>query len=133
MGGFGIYTDLNLSPHWAAEAETHWFRLGSDNGQNASNYLAGGRYRFFLAGNGMFLYAKFLVGSGAMTYPSNIGHGSYFAYVPGGGIDLRISRRVSWRIDYEYEAWPAAPGFPGIPSHGLTPNGISVGAAWRLP
>ncbi|GGG86534.1 outer membrane beta-barrel protein [Edaphobacter dinghuensis] len=133
IGGLGVYTDLNLSPHWSAEAETHWFRLGGYRGQTASNYLAGGRYRLFLPNDRIFLYAKLLIGSGVMTYPSDIGHGSYFAYVPGGGVDFHISDRVSWRLDYEYQLWPGAPGFPGIPSHGLTPNGISLGAAWRLP
>jgi opacity protein-like surface antigen len=133
IGGIGVYADIDKTPHWGAEAEARWFRLGNENGQTASNYLVGGRYRFPLKDNRLFPYAKFLVGSGAMTYPSDIGHGSYFAYVPGGGIDFRMSHRISVRLDYEYQLWPAAPGFPGIPSHGLSPNGISLGAAWRLP
>lgn len=133
IGGIGVYADLDRSPHWGAEAEARWFRLESTNGQASSNYLAGARYRFPFKDNKIFPYAKFLVGSGIMTYPSDIGHGSYFAYVPGAGVDFRISRRVSLRTEYEYQRWPAAPGFPGIPSHGLSPNGFSMGAAWRLP
>jgi opacity protein-like surface antigen len=133
IGGVGVYADIDRTPHWGAEAESRWFRLGSESGQTASNYLLGGRYRFPLKGNKLFPYAKFLAGSGVMKYPSGLGHGSYFAYAPGGGIDFRVSHRISIRVDYEYQRWPAAPGFPGVPSHGLSPNGISVGAAWRLP
>ena len=133
IGGIGVYADIDRTPHWGAEAESSWFRLGSESGQTASNYLLGGRYRFPLKDNRLFPYAKFLAGSGVMKYPNDIGHGSYFAYAPGGGIDFRMSRRISARVDYEYQHWPAAPGFPGVPSHGLSPNGISVGAAWRLP
>lgn len=133
MGGLGAFADFDRTPHWGAEAEARWLRFGGGSGQTAANYLLGGRYRFPHPHSKVVPYAKFLVGSGVMKYPGGIGHGSYFAYAPGAGVDFHASRRISFRIEYEYQRWPAAPGFPGVPSHGLTPNGFSVGAAWRLP
>jgi opacity protein-like surface antigen len=133
IGGLGVYADIDRTPHWGAEAEARWFRLGSESGQTASNYLIGGRYRFPLKENKLVPYAKFLTGFGVMKYPGGIGHGSYFALAPGVGVDFRVAPRFSLRTEYEYQRWPAAPGFPGIPSHGLSPNGISIGFAWRVP
>jgi opacity protein-like surface antigen len=132
MGGMGVYADFDRTSHWSAEAEARWFHFGGGNGQTAADYLIGGRYRFPLQNNKMFPYAKFLVGSGVINYPSNIGHGSYFIYVPGAGVDFRTSHRISFRVEYEYQRWPSAPGFPGYPSHGLAPNGFNLGVAWRL-
>jgi hypothetical protein len=34
-------------------------------------------------------------------------------------------------VDYEYQFWPSAPG-GGLPTHGLTPNGFSFGASYRI-
>lgn len=133
MGGVGAYADVDRTPHWGAEAEARWFRFGGGSGQTAANYLLGVRYRFPRPDSKIVPYAKFLAGSGVMKYPGGIGHGSYFAYTPGAGVDFHVSPRIAFRIEYEYQRWPAAPGFPGVPSHGLTPNGFSMGAAWRLP
>jgi opacity protein-like surface antigen len=133
MGGLGAYADFDRTPHWGAEAEARWFRFGGGSGQTAANYLLGGRYRFPRAHSKVVPYAKFLAGSGVMKYPGGIGHGSYFAYTPGAGVGFHASLRISFRVEYEYQRWPAAPGFPGVPSHGLSPNGFSVGVAWRLP
>jgi len=133
IGGLGVYADFDRAAHWGVEADARWFRLGETGGQSVSNYLVGDRYRHSLKHETIVPYAKVLVGAGLMNYPSNIGHGSYFAFAPGGGVDFRISPRFAVRTEYEYQGWPAAPGFPGIPSHGLSPNGISIGFAWRVP
>lgn len=133
LGGIGVYADLDRTMHWGGEAEARWFRFEETAGQSGSDYLAGLRYRRSLDHGTIVPYAKLLAGAGVMNYPHNIGHGSYFALAPGGGVDFRVERRFSVRVDYEYQHWPAAPGFPGFPSHGLSPNGISIGFAWRIP
>jgi len=133
LGGIGVYADFDRTAHWGAETEARWFRFEETAGQSGSNYLIGLRYRRSFDHGTIVPYAKFLAGAGLMNYPHNIGHGSYFALAPGAGVDFRIRPRLSVRADYEYQRWPAAPGFPGLPSHGLSPNGISIGFAWRIP
>ncbi len=133
IGGLGVYVDFDRTAHWGAEAEARWSHLEDIQGQSVSNYLIGIRYRRPLEHGTIVPYAKLLAGAGVMNYPSNIGHGSYFAFAPGAGVDFRITSRFSVRTEYEYQRWPAAPGFPGYPSHGLSPNGVSIGFAWRIP
>jgi hypothetical protein len=116
------------------EGEARWLNFNKPDGQTESNYLGGPRYRL-LRYHGLSLYGKFLFGAGLITYPGQIGTGSYFAYVPGGTAEYRLTHRLSVRGDYEYQFWPSAPGlvftYPQ-PSNGLTPNGFSVGASYRI-
>jgi hypothetical protein len=67
--------------------------------------------------------------------------GSYFAYAPGGTLQYPLSRRWILRGDYEWQFWPSFAGPPTFNpttgtveqhSSGLTPNGISVGVAYRF-
>jgi opacity protein-like surface antigen len=136
LGGLGVYVDLNLngrlglSGRLGVEGEARWLRFGQQLGSHEDNYLVGPRYsrRF-----GKFVpYAKFLMGAGELEFPSNEGHGGYFAYVPGGGLDYRLMHRLTVRVvDYEFQRWPSALG-GGLPSHGLTPNGFSAGVGYRI-
>jgi hypothetical protein len=66
--------------------------------------------------------------------------GSFFAYAPGGTVEYRLTHQLSLRGDYEFQFWPSFVGPPTFNSsgvlvehnHGLTPNGLSVGATWRF-
>jgi opacity protein-like surface antigen len=79
------------------------------------------------------------VGIGYFNFPLNAAHGSYFDVALGGGLDYRLTRRIYVRGEYEYQIWP---GFVGPPDptpiplqnrpNGLTPNGFSVGASYRI-
>ncbi len=133
LSGLGVYADLDLIHHWGAEAEARWLHFGGAGNQEAANYLIGGRYRIALAQKHIQPYAKLLIGDGNMSFPDNIGHGSYFSIVPGGGVDIQLSPRLRVRGEYEYQFWPSAPGFPGFRNNGLNPSGFSFGASWRLP
>lgn len=136
MGGIAVFADLDniFLRKLGAEGEARWLRFNEYLGETQDHYLLGPRYRLirFHALSG---YAKFLMGGGFITYPGDIGSGSYFAYVPGGTAEYRVARRWIVRGDYEYQRWPAAPGlvfsFPN-PSHGLTPNGFSAGVAYKI-
>lgn len=134
LNGIGVFADYNLTPKLGAEGEARWLHWSGDGGETESNYLAGVKYRVY-KWNRFGFNAKFLLGGIWITYPPNqpISSGSYFAYVPGGFVDYRISQRLSVRGDYEYQLIPSAPGKnPIFPSNGLTPNGFSVGVAYRL-
>jgi opacity protein-like surface antigen len=132
LGGMGIFVDLNLFLHGklGAEGEARWLRFNQLQGSYQDNYLAGPRYsrRY-----GKFVpYVKFMMGAGEFEFPNNQGHGGYFAYAPGGGLDYRLTRHLTIRaIDYEYQRWPSAPG-GGLPTNGMTPNGFSFGLGYKI-
>ena len=134
--GIAAFADLDriFLHNLGAEGEARWLHWGGHAGETEAMYLLGPRYRL-IRFHGLSGYAKFLMGGGFITYPGNIGSGSYFAYAPGGSAEHRLARRWILRGDYEYQIWPAAPGiaftFPK-PSNGLTPNGFSVGVAFKI-
>jgi opacity protein-like surface antigen len=133
LGGIAVFADAdNIVLHkLGAEGEARWLHFNQFFGETQAHYLLGPRYRF-IRYHGLSLYGKFLMGGGFITYPNNIGSGSYFAYTPGATAEYRLARHWIVRGDYEYQFWPSAPGlaftYPN-PSNGLTPNGFSVGAA----
>jgi Outer membrane protein beta-barrel domain len=129
--GPGIFGDFNLTPKLGIEGEARWLHWNGPGGQTESDYLGGVKYRVFKY-NRLSLNAKFLVGGIWIRYPYEIGTGSYFAYAPGGFGEYRLTRRLGVRAGYEYQFIPSAPGFPGQASHGLEPNGFSVGVSYRL-
>jgi hypothetical protein len=129
--GPGVFGDFNLTPKLGFEGEARWMRWNGAGDQTQSDYLAGIKYRIFKVQK-LSISAKFLAGGVWIRYPQDIGTGSYFAYAPGVIGEYRLSRRLSVRGDYEYQFLPSAPGFPEQPSNGLTPNGFSVGVAYRL-
>jgi len=127
------FFDFDLKPKYGAEGEARWMHWNGNGGgkMQSSNYLLGPRYRVY-KWNKFSFYGKFMMGAGLITYPDDIGSGSYFAYAPGGTVSYRINRRFSVRGDYEYEFWPSAPNIPGVPNHGLTPHGFSLGFAYKI-
>jgi opacity protein-like surface antigen len=54
---------------------------------------------------------------------------AYNMAVAGGGVDISILPRVNVRVDYEYQRWFSGSGL----SNGLTPQILSVGAAYHFP
>jgi hypothetical protein len=132
LAGAGVYVDWELFSKWhiGAEGEARWLRFHQFQGSYEDNYLAGPRYsrRY-----GKFVpYAKILLGAGELEFNANEGHGGYLAMVTGGGVDYRLTRRVTIRlVDYEYQFWPSALG-GGLASNGLTPHGFSFGAGYRV-
>jgi hypothetical protein len=129
--GGGVFGDFNLTQKLGVEGEARWLHWNGDLGETQSDYLGGIKYRVFKIQK-LSISAKFLAGGVWIRYPLDIGTGSYFAYAPGAIGDYRLTRRLSVRGDYEYQILPSAPGFEGQPSHGLSPNGFSVGVAYRL-
>jgi opacity protein-like surface antigen len=81
---------------------------------------------------GASLNGKFLIGDAHMSLPKgSVGNGNHFAYAPGAGVDVRVTRRVNARVDYEYQIWPSWPAFRKG-GGGLSPNGFSVGVSYAL-
>ena len=135
--GVGAYADYNLTPRLGAEAEVRFHRFHQLNSIHEDNYLVGPRYSFHKKRYTFF--AKALFGVGYFNFPANTAHGTYFDIALGGGLDYRVTRRIYLRGEYEYQIWPGFVGPPDPPNppyinrpHGLTPNGFSVGAAYRI-
>ena len=132
--GPGVDVDFNFTPKIGLIGEMRWLHWNGHDSQTQSDYLAGGKYAFFRFHRFTF-NAKFLVGGVWVKYPvvaTGGSTGSYFAYAPGADVDYRINRHWMVRGAYEYQILPSAPGFANQPSHGLTPNGFTVGVAYRL-
>lgn len=133
LNGITASFDLNLRPRYGVIGEARWLHWnnGSEGNETQSDYLIGGKYRFF-RWNRFDFDAKFLVGGVWINFPNDAGSGSYFAYVPGAFVDYRLSHRWRVRGDYEYQVLPSAPDIPGYPSNGLTPHGFSVGVEYSI-
>ena len=131
--GAGVIIDFNLTPKMGAVGEARWLRWNnsSDGGETQADYLLGPKYRVYQHGR-FSLNAKLVAGGVWITFPNDIGRGSYFAFAPGGFVDYRLSRKFLLRGDYEYQFLPAAPNIPGQPNNGLTPHGFSVGVEYRV-
>jgi hypothetical protein len=133
--GVGVYVDANhVVQKFGAEAEARWLHWrGPGGGFVQSSYLAGPRYKLFQRGKLSF-DAKVLVGGGWITLNGDYSgdHGSYFDMVPGATLEYRITRKLTLRTDYEYQIWPSFSGIPSIGNKGLTPNGFSLGASYRV-
>ena len=138
------FFDFDLHGKYGVEGEARWLHFNGNAGEVESNYLAGPRYRLvrFHRLDGWF---KLDVGGGWITtsgYPAAGSlKGSYFVYAPGGTVDYRLTHRLYVRGDYEWQVWPSFAGPPTYNpttgavmqnSAGLTPNGFSVGVAYRF-
>jgi hypothetical protein len=125
LGGGLLYADMN--PEWRIgfEGEARYLRLHTDEDVTETNYFVGPTYtRRFM---GFRPYAKFLVGAEKITLPFHYAQGTFFTYVPGGGVQLVAGDRLILRvIDFEYQISPFA-------TYGqLRPYGISAGFSIRL-
>lgn len=131
--GLGATFDFNFTPKIGMVGEARWlhFHNSGDGGETQSNYLVGAKYRFWQYKK-LDFNAKFLVGGVWITFPLNIGTGSYFAYAPGGFVDYRLSRRFRARGGYEYQFLPSAPNIPGQPNDGLQPRGWTAGIEYVI-
>lgn len=129
--GPGFFFDINLMPRWGAEGEARWLHWNGSDGQEQSNYLLGPRYRV-VQWHQLSGWAKFMMGAGVEKFPLGIGTGSYFAFAPGGDLNYRLSPRLSLRLGYEYQFWPAAPNVPTLPNNGMTPSGFSFGIGYHI-
>ena len=129
--GPGFFFDIDLMPRWGAEGEARWMLWRGSGGQTQSDYLIGPRYRL-LRWHGISGWAKFMMGAGVEKFPQNIGTGSYFAMAPGGNLNFPFGRRLTLRLGYEHQFWPAAPNIPSYPNNGMHPSGFTLGIGYRI-
>jgi opacity protein-like surface antigen len=127
IGGALIYVDANPTWRYGLEAEARYLRLHTDEQETETNYFAGVRVQLWKPSSRLRPYAKFLVGSGQISFPFHYATGSYFAYAPGAGLDIALGDRWTVRAaDFEYQDWQ---NFTYGPMH---PYGVSAGISFRI-
>ena len=132
LTGIGAFADWNFAGgHIGVEGAARFLRWGGFYDTSESSYLVGPRY-LFPRWHRLQPYGKALVGLGRIQYPFQIGNASYFAVAPGGGVNYRLNYRWTVRADYEFQWWLDSPGYANEPKHGLTPNGLNIGVAYRF-
>jgi len=138
------FVDFDLHNKFGGEGEARWLNWRGTGGFVESNYLVGPRYRAFRHWR-MDGWIKVELGGGWITTPNYPAagslKGSYFAYAPGGTVNYRLTDKLTLRGDYEWQIWPS---FAGPPTYnttigtvlqnnsGLTPNGFSIGIAYKV-
>jgi hypothetical protein len=124
--GVGAYVDVRLRRWVQFEAEGRRSRFNAYEGITQDNYLIGPRlpvYHFRKA----TVYGKALGGYSKMNFGSGYGIGHYTDFAFGGGVDVKLTRRISLRaVDVEYQYWP------WWSNTALSPYGASVGMSYKV-
>ncbi len=125
--GAGAYVDLRFSRWLQVEGEGRWMRFneyyppGSSTGIDEDTYLIGPRIPIATF-HRVTPYGKFLVGLGSASFLMG---GDAFVFAYGGGVDYRLSHRLTLRaFDFEWQQWRLTPV--------LSPYGGSVGISYKV-
>ena len=126
--GAGAYVDLRLRRWVQIEAEGRWQRWNQYEGIHQDNYLIGPRLPLYRFGRAT-VYGKTLFGFSRMDfgYFSGYGHGNFTDFAFGGGMDVKLTKRLSLRAaDFEYQYYPK------WSNSSLSPYGASVGIGYKI-
>lgn len=124
--GVGAYADVKFTRWIQVEGEARFLRFNQYANIYEDNYLVGPRvpvFHFWRATP----YAKALIGEGKMNFQYNEASGNFTALAYGGGLDIKVSKRLSFRaVDFEYQQWPK------WLNSSLSPYGVSAGVGYRI-
>jgi hypothetical protein len=126
--GYSIYGNFDFTSHIGIAGDVHVVNVITPGDVGQNSYLLGPR--FTMARGRFHPYAKALAGIGVFTFQpvyvtSSSSSSSHKMYAFGGGLDVRVKRHWNVRaIDFEYQRWP------GFGANGITPFGVTVGAAY---
>jgi hypothetical protein len=127
--GAGTYVDVHFTHWFQLEGEARWLRFNEYFDEHQDNYLIGPKIPIHQFGRAN-VYGKVLVGLGMMTFPrfSQYDYGRGLALAYGGGVDYKLTRRLSFRaVDFEYQQWPTM-----LPNNQLYPYGVSMGLGYKV-
>jgi hypothetical protein len=131
--GIGTFVDLKVTPWVQFEGEGRWLRFNQTYGIYEDNYLVGPRLPIYRAHFWRATpYAKVLIGWGKLNFEDGNGWGRYTALSYGGGLDIKMSKRINVRLpDFEYQQWLNWTEGAGK-TYNLLPYGVSVGVSYRI-
>ncbi len=105
MLGVTGFVDADGRRRLGIEAEGQWVEFHQSSDVHIETYSIGARYHF---NKGRLQpYVKGLAGFGDFNFPYNLATGRFLVVTGGGGLDIRLSRRIYIRaVDFEYQSWP---------------------------
>ena len=125
IAGGMVFMDVQPTYRYGFEGETRFLRYHTDEGVTQTNYLVG--LHVGTRSQRLRPYAKFLVGATRIQAPFGYAQGTFFTFVPGGGVDYMLSDRWTVRVvDLEYQV---VPQFMGSEVRNF---GISIGLSFRI-
>ena len=118
--GIGAYVDADFSRWVQIEAEGRWLHWNEYANIDENTYMIGPRVPVGTFKN-FTPYGKFLFGWASADFLT----GRAMAWAYGGGVDYRLSRKLSARLfDFEYQQWRVTPT--------IHPYGASFGLSYRI-
>ncbi|WP_420236575.1 outer membrane beta-barrel protein [Telmatobacter bradus] len=138
MTGVTLWGDWDLAGHRLVPhglslelqgRSIHWGLPQGFSLMEQNTYLGGARYSWEHYRN-VHPYAKCLAGIGSIDfppYPNGYSHDTRDVLAPGGGLEVRASKQVWVRADYEYQFWRHIFGV-----HDLNPNGFTLGVEYSF-
>lgn len=128
LWGYGAYADLKMTRWVGIEGEARWLRENAYVNIREDNYLVGPRVPIHeFTRLGATPYGKVVMGLGRMNFEFNEYYGRFFDVALGGGVDLKVTKRLSVRaVDFEYQLWP------NWVNGTLKPYGFSAGIGYKI-
>jgi hypothetical protein len=124
--GAGFYATFDPRFHFGAELGFHQVNTSLSDQSYERTYEIGARY---FRPYGRFVpYGKVMIGRGVYNYAGSVANLAYNLIAPGAGVDIRATRRINVRLDYEYQRW-----LNFLPPGGMNPQLLSVGVAYHFP
>jgi len=125
--GVGAYVDVKFTRWIQLEAEGRWLRFNQFESINQDNYLVGERlpihhFKYL----GATPYVKALGGFSRMNFENGVAWGRFTDFAFGGGVDFRVTKKISVRGDFESQTWPS------WLNSSLYPYGASVGVGYKI-
>jgi outer membrane protein OmpA-like peptidoglycan-associated protein len=93
--GFGTALTYNFDPHWGLEGD---FGYNRDGSTASSEWTAGAGPRFMVRTEGVAFFVHALGTFNRSTYNSGFITSNGVGAILGGGMDLQITKTISWRV-----------------------------------
>jgi hypothetical protein len=122
--GIAPYATFDFTNHLGVEVGFRFLQDPSPYGMYEKTYEIGARYHIHY--RRLLPYAKVMYGRGVFNFQHDVANLAYNMIAVGGGTDIRVSRSINARVDFEYQNWF------GFPPNGLNPMVGTVGAAYHF-
>ncbi len=122
--GGSVYATFDFSSHLGVEFMFHQVNTRQHDQISERTYELGPRYVLHYRAAEPFVRVTY--GRGVFNYPDSVANLAYNMFTVAGGADIRLSRHVYARGEYEVQRWF------DFPPNGLQPTVVTVGAAYRF-